>query len=518
MPAYNEADNLVELVPQVAAVLDRSRRAATRSSSSTTAAPTAPAASWPSLRSADGPLHPAAPQLGQVGRALASASSTSEGEFIVLMDADGQDDPEELPRLLARTSTAEGLDLVTGRRAVRNDRFVKRTTSKLYNGVTAKVTGVPGRDFNSGLKAMRRELADSLEMYGELHRYIPVLAVWNGFRVGELDVEHHERRHGTSKFGRARFWRGFLDLVTVKFLTTYTARPFHLFGGIGFVIGLVGAVLLGWMGVSKLTRPRDRHPPGAAARRAARGGGRPDGVARPARRAHGEPAASPQPRRHGRGRPAMTRARPPAVPIGLGARRPRGGGRPGRQEVRDRQPGRAAAARPLDGPAARGARPGRRHRRRRRRGRGARPRAHDPAGTPPIGLEYRIDKVRGRPASGCRSWPARWPTPACCRSPTARPTSSPASSCSSTSTDFDPAVAELARITGGRSWCRCRGSRGSASATSAGARTCAGSGNDPEHVQAFTPGRLRRALERHYSEVRVVKAFPWLIAEARRPR
>ena len=78
-------------------------------------------------------------------------------------------------------------------------------------------------------------------MYGELHRYIPVLAVWNGFRVGELDVEHHERRHGTSKFGRARFWRGFLDLVTVKFLTTYTARPFHLFGGIGFVIGLVGS-------------------------------------------------------------------------------------------------------------------------------------------------------------------------------------------------------------------------------------------------------------------------------------
>ena len=143
----------------------------------------------------------------------------------------------------------EGLDLVTGRRSVRNDRFVKRTTSKLYNGATAKVTGVPGRDFNSGLKLMRRELAMSLELYGELHRYIPVLAVWNGYRVDELDVEHHERRHGSSKFGRARFWRGFLDLVTVKFLTTYTARPFHLFGGIGFIIGLIGVVLLGWMGV-----------------------------------------------------------------------------------------------------------------------------------------------------------------------------------------------------------------------------------------------------------------------------
>ena len=98
---------------------------------------------------------------------------------------------------------------------MRNDRFVKRTTSKLYNGATAKVTGVPGRDFNSGLKMMRRDLADTLELYGELHRYIPVLAVWNGFRVGELDVAHHERRHGSSKFGRARFWRGFLVLLTV---------------------------------------------------------------------------------------------------------------------------------------------------------------------------------------------------------------------------------------------------------------------------------------------------------------
>ena len=93
------------------------------------------------------------------------------------------------------------------------------------------------------------DLADTVELYGELHRYIPVLAVWNGFRVGEVDVEHHERRHGSSKFGRARFWRGFLDLVTVKFLTTYTARPFHLFGGIGVVIGVVGLGLLGWMAV-----------------------------------------------------------------------------------------------------------------------------------------------------------------------------------------------------------------------------------------------------------------------------
>jgi dolichol-phosphate mannosyltransferase len=183
--------------------------------------------------------------------ALSMGLDHIHGEHVVLMDADGQDDPAELPKLLAALD--EGYDLATGRRAVRNDRFIKRNTSKLYNGATAKVTGVPGKDFNSGFKAMRRELADSLEMYGELHRYIPVLAVWSGFKVTEIDVAHHERLHGKSKFGRARFWRGFLDLVTVKFLTTYTARPFHLFGGIGFVIGAVGSALLTWMLASKVT-------------------------------------------------------------------------------------------------------------------------------------------------------------------------------------------------------------------------------------------------------------------------
>jgi glycosyltransferase involved in cell wall biosynthesis len=171
------------------------------------------------------------------------------GERVVLMDADGQDDPAELGKMLAALD--DGYDLATGRRAVRNDRFIKRNTSKIYNGVTSKVTGVEGKDFNSGFKAMSRELADSLEMYGELHRYIPVLAVWGGFKTTEVDVEHHERLHGKSKFGRARFWRGFLDLVTVKFLTTYTARPFHLFGGVGFGIGFGGAALLVWMAISK---------------------------------------------------------------------------------------------------------------------------------------------------------------------------------------------------------------------------------------------------------------------------
>jgi glycosyltransferase involved in cell wall biosynthesis len=183
--------------------------------------------------------------------ALQTGLSEASGERIVLMDADGQDDPGAIPALL---QALDGdLDLVTGRRADRQDRFVKRSTSKLYNAMTARVTGVEGRDFNSGLKAMTHDVADSLELYGELHRYIPVLAAWNGFVVGEVDVNHRPRLHGESKFKKARFWRGFFDLVTVKFLTTYTGRPFHLFGGVGFALSTFGSGILGWLFFTKLT-------------------------------------------------------------------------------------------------------------------------------------------------------------------------------------------------------------------------------------------------------------------------
>jgi glycosyltransferase involved in cell wall biosynthesis len=173
------------------------------------------------------------------------------GECIVLMDADGQDDPAAIPALLR--ALEGGLDVVTGRRADRQDRFVKRSTSKVYNAMTARVTGVAGHDFNSGLKAMTHEVAESLELYGELHRYIPVLAVWNGFTVGEINVNHRRRLHGESKFKKARFWRGFFDLVTVKFLTTYTGRPFHLFGGVGFALSASGSAILGWLLIDKFT-------------------------------------------------------------------------------------------------------------------------------------------------------------------------------------------------------------------------------------------------------------------------
>lgn len=182
--------------------------------------------------------------------ALRAGFEFATGQVIVLMDADGQDDPAEIPKLLR--ALEGGLDLVTGRRAMRQDRVVKRATSRLFNAVTARVTGVDGRDMNSGLKAMRRDVADSLNLYGELHRYIPVLAHWAGFRVDEIPVHHRPRLHGMTKFGGARFWRGFLDLLTIQFLTRFTARPLHLFGGIGLVLGAGGAGLLTWMGVLRI--------------------------------------------------------------------------------------------------------------------------------------------------------------------------------------------------------------------------------------------------------------------------
>ena len=186
--------------------------------------------------------------------ALRAGLAEVKGDVVVLMDADGQDDPAELPRLLAALD--DGLDLVTGRRAERNDRRAKTMPSRLYNWTTSRVTGVEGRDFNSGYKAMRGDVARDLDLYGELHRYIPVLAAWQGYRVGEVDVVHHPRAEGRSKFGAERFWRGMLDLVTVKFLTTYDARPFHLFGGMAALSGFIGLGLMAWMLVLRIMGER----------------------------------------------------------------------------------------------------------------------------------------------------------------------------------------------------------------------------------------------------------------------
>lgn len=176
----------------------------------------------------------------------------ADASIVVMMDADGQDDPSELPRVLEQVGN--GSDLVTGARHERNDRFVKRWTSKIYNGTTSRLSGTPGRDFNSGFKAMTAETAEAVSpmLYGELYRYITVIAHWLGFEVTEVPVKHHARLHGKTKYGLNRFWRGMLDLMTVRFLMSYEHRPSHLFGGLGIISILVGIVMLAYLFVEKL--------------------------------------------------------------------------------------------------------------------------------------------------------------------------------------------------------------------------------------------------------------------------
>lgn len=177
----------------------------------------------------------------QVGIDLARA------DVIVTMDADLQDDPEEIPRFLALID--EGYGLVSGWKRERHDPLTKTLPSRLFNAVTAWVSGVPLHDFNCGFKAYRREIFEHVDLYGELHRYIPVLADNLGYRVGELVVTHHPRRHGVSKYGAGRLAKGLLDLVTVVTITRFGRRPGHLFGGIGLAMITAASAILGYLAI-----------------------------------------------------------------------------------------------------------------------------------------------------------------------------------------------------------------------------------------------------------------------------
>jgi glycosyltransferase involved in cell wall biosynthesis len=182
--------------------------------------------------------------------ALMAGFAHARGDVVVTIDGDLQDDPSEIPRLLAKLD--EGFDLVSGWKTKRRDRWTRRFLSRIYNRVTGLVTGVRLHDMNCGFKAYRIEVARSLHLYGELHRYVPVLAHYRGYRIAELPVNHRPREFGRSRYGSERYVRAFLDLVTVSFIGRYRHRPLHLFGGIGLLLSGIGFVTLCYLTVVKL--------------------------------------------------------------------------------------------------------------------------------------------------------------------------------------------------------------------------------------------------------------------------
>ncbi len=179
--------------------------------------------------------------------ALSVGFQHAQGNIVITMDADLQDDPAEIPSLVKRIN--EGFDLVSGWKKTRRDPITKTIPSRFFNFVTGLMTGIRIHDFNCGLKAYRRDVVKTVKVYGELHRYVPVLAHWEGFRIGEMVVNHRPRKYGRTKFGPGRFWKGFLDLVTVLFTTRYFRRPLHLFGFWGMISALAGLIVDGWLAV-----------------------------------------------------------------------------------------------------------------------------------------------------------------------------------------------------------------------------------------------------------------------------
>jgi len=177
--------------------------------------------------------------------ALSVGFEKASGEYIVTLDSDLQDDPSEIPMMLRKLS--EGYDLISGWKKVRRDPLTKRVPSRFFNFVTGLMTGIRIHDFNCGLKVYRREVVKTVRIYGELHRYVPVLAHWEGFKIGEVVVRHRARRYGKTKFGITRFWRGFLDLLTVLFTTRYFRKPLHLFGFWGMTSAVTGTVVVGYL-------------------------------------------------------------------------------------------------------------------------------------------------------------------------------------------------------------------------------------------------------------------------------
>lgn len=171
--------------------------------------------------------------------ALSEAFKLADGDYVITMDADLQDDPEEIPNLISALESGN-YDLVSGWKKERHDPISKTIPSRIFNFVTSKISGIDIHDFNCGLKIYRKAVVKDLKIYGELHRFLPVLAHWNGFRVGEVTVQHHPRKFGKTKFGISRFFNGFFDLLTVIFITRYQTSPLHIFGMLGLMAALFG--------------------------------------------------------------------------------------------------------------------------------------------------------------------------------------------------------------------------------------------------------------------------------------
>lgn len=244
VPAYNEVESLPELYRQVRAQLESLGR------------------SWEILVIDDGShdgtldalraLRAGDERLRVVSfrrnygksAALSIGFTEARGEILITMDADLQDDPAEIPRLVAKLE--EGFDVVSGWKQKRQDPITKTVPSRLFNAVTSAACGLKLHDFNCGLKGYRAEAARSLEVYGELHRYLPALSHMQGFKVTEIPVRHHARRFGVTKFGTNRFINGFLDLLAVMFLYAGSRSPLHFFGRIGLGLGAIGGVILAY--------------------------------------------------------------------------------------------------------------------------------------------------------------------------------------------------------------------------------------------------------------------------------
>jgi glycosyltransferase involved in cell wall biosynthesis len=184
--------------------------------------------------------------------ALQKAFELVEGEIIVTMDADLQDNPEEIPSMVSMIRE-QGFDLVSGWKKKRYDPLSKTIPTKLYNAVLRKMSGIKLNDFNCGLKAYRKAVVKSIEVYGEMHRYLPVIAKWSGFsHIGEKVVSHQARKYGTSKFGMSRFINGPLDLLSIMLVGKFARRPMHFFGAIGTLMFTLGFLILTYLSASKI--------------------------------------------------------------------------------------------------------------------------------------------------------------------------------------------------------------------------------------------------------------------------